>query len=226
MAELTLYSSKGCPFAHRSRLVLAEKKVAFDLVEVDLRNKRADFAAVSGYGKVPAIQHGETKVWESAVINEYLDEVFPEPRLLPQTAGARAAARIWIDYANTRLVSAFGTLLRGKNELERDKAREELQRILSYIEHEGLAKLSPEGPFFLGNQPSLVDFTFYPWFERWAALDHYRRIPIPAEHARLNRYLAATRELESVRSQQNPLAFYVERYGRQVKPELVTSAPN
>jgi glutathione S-transferase len=123
-------------------------------------------------------------------------------------------------------VPAFGSLLRGKTDAERDRAREELGRILSYVEHEGLAKLSPEGPFFLGKRPSLVDFTFFPWFERWPALDHYRRIPIPAEHARLNRYLSAARELESVRSQQNPLAFYVERYGRQVKPELAAAAPN
>jgi glutathione S-transferase len=66
---------------------------------------------VSGYGKVPALEHGETRIWESAVIKEYLDEVFPGPALLPKAPRDRATARIWIDYANTRFAPAFGKLL-------------------------------------------------------------------------------------------------------------------
>ena len=56
MAELTLYSARACPFAHRTRLVLAEKRLDFELVEIDLRQKPAWFSTISNYGKVPALK--------------------------------------------------------------------------------------------------------------------------------------------------------------------------
>src|SRR4051812_48048143 len=148
MAEITLYSARACPFAHRTRLVLAEKRVDFELVEIDLQNKPAWFSTVSNYGKVPALQHKQQRFVESAVINEYIDEVFPEPALLPKDPAARAVARIWIDYANTRFVPAWGSLLRGATEAERDSARATLLESLAYIEHQGLQKLSPTGPYW------------------------------------------------------------------------------
>ena len=66
---------------------------------------------MSPYGKVPVLRHGDTAIWESAVINEYLGEVFPEPQLLPRTPAERAQARIWIDYANVRFAPSVYKLL-------------------------------------------------------------------------------------------------------------------
>ena len=80
---------------------------AFFQIELDLANKPAWYSSVSLYGKVPALEHEGQRIVESAVINEYLEEVFPQPRLLPQAAAQRALARIWIDFANTRLAPAF-----------------------------------------------------------------------------------------------------------------------
>ena len=115
MTEITVYSAVVCPFAHRSRLVLLEKGIDFNLVEIDLQNKPADFTEISPYGKVPAIKHGNERVWESAIINEYLDEVFSQVPLLPQNPIEKAQARIWIDFANTRFVPAYSNLLRSPN---------------------------------------------------------------------------------------------------------------
>jgi glutathione S-transferase len=223
MPELTLYSARACPFAHRTRLVLAEKKVDFELVEIDLANKPSWFGTVSGYGKVPAIHHGDVRLWESAVINEYLDEVFPVPRLLPSEPALRARARIWIDFANTQLVSSYGASLRGKTEGERAAARDELQKHLAFLENEGLAKLSGEGPFFLGATPSLVDFTLFPWFERWPALQELRQVSIPKELTRLARWIDAVAALPSAKSQANPASFYIERYAKLFAPKAVAS---
>src|SRR5262245_9877371 len=103
MSNLVLYSARACPYAHRTRLVLAEKGLSFELVEIDLANKPAWFNSVSLYGKVPALEHDGQRIVESAVINEYVDETFPEPPLLPRLPAPRAIARIWIDFANTRL---------------------------------------------------------------------------------------------------------------------------
>jgi glutathione S-transferase len=218
MAEITLFSARACPFAHRTRLALAEKHLAFELVEIDLQNKPAWFNTVSSYGKVPALQHGQQRIVESAIVNEYLDEVFPEPALLPKDPGTRATARIWIDYANTRFVPAWGALLRGKTDADRESARATLLESLEYVETEGLQKSSSDGPFWFGSNPSLVDLSFYPWFERWAALEHYRgALPI-AKFERLRRWRDALAARTSVKDIQNPTSYYVERYAKLAAP--------
>jgi len=214
MAEITLFSARACPFAHRTRLVLAEKRLDFELVEIDLQNKPAWFNTVSNYGKVPALKHGSLRIVESAIVNEYLEEVFREPALLPADPGERATARIWIDYANTRFVPAWGGLLRGQTEAELSAARTTLLESLEYIETRALQKSSGEGPFWFGASPSLVHLTFYPWFERWAALEHYwGSLPI-VKFERLRRWRDALASRASVKDIQNTTAYYVERYAK------------
>jgi glutathione S-transferase len=215
MSQIKLFSARACPFAHRTRLVLSHKQLPFELVEVDLKNKPAWFdAKLSGYGKVPAIEHNGQHLWESAVVNEYLDEVFPEPSLLPDDPFKRAQARIWIDYANTRFVGAFGKLLRLPADGDEAAARRELSETLSFIEQ----GLSADGPFFLGAEPSLVDLAFYPWFERWPALAQLRNFPLPSELKRIARWVAAVSELPAVREHANSGAYYVERYQAIIAP--------
>ena len=97
MAEVEIYSSTVCPYAHRTRLTLLEKGIDFKLTEIDLENKPDWFSEISPSGKVPVIKHKNDRVWESTIINEYLDEVFPTPPLMPLDSGRRAIARIWID---------------------------------------------------------------------------------------------------------------------------------
>ena len=208
MSRIVLYSARACPYAHRTRLVLAHKRLAFELFEVDLQNKPSWFSDVSGYGKVPAIEHEGQHLWESAVVNEYLDEVFPEPPLWPESALDRARGRVWVDYANTRFVAAFGALLRGES------GPTELESALRYFEREGLHRHGQGGSFFFGARPSLVDFAFYPWFERWDALAHYRAFEVPRDLERLAAWREALQGLASVQEQASPTEFYVERWAR------------
>lgn len=219
MGIVKLYSARACPFAHRTRLVLSHKNVGFEVVEIDLKNKPSWFdTEVSAYGKVPAIAHDDNRLWESAIINEYLEETFPRPELLPAQPGRRALARIWIDYANTRFAPAFGTLLRADSPDAQAQARSALLEVLQEIETRALGKLSAAGPFFFGPSPSLVDYSFYPWFERWAALEHFRELPVPKELTRLARFRQAARELPAVRAHENPADYYVARYASFVAP--------
>jgi len=220
MAKVSLFSARACPFAHRTRLVLAEKKIPFELKEVDLQNKPAWFdAKVSAYGKVPALEHDGTRVWESAIINEYLGEVFPTPPLLPSEPGRRAVARIWIDYANTRFVPAFGALLRASDEHAQAAAKTALTDVLQFIDREGIAKHSSTGPFFLGATPSLVDFAYFPWIARWPALAHYRGFALPESLSHLARWREAVAALPSVVSYQDPDDYYIARYARYATPQ-------
>lgn len=218
MAEVTIYSAVVCPFAHRSRLALLEKGVDFELIEIDLQNKPERFTDISPYGKVPAIKHGEHRVWESAIINEYLDEVFPEPPLLPREPIAKAQARIWIDFANTRLVAAFTNLLRNPDTQQQKEAAEELRDHLQFIETEGLGKLSGDGPYWFGESISLVDLTLYPWFERWPVIEHYRGFQLLSDFPRLQQWRDAVSQRESVKAIANPKEFYLERYARYAAP--------
>ena len=218
MSKLTLYSARACPFAHRSRLVLAEKGVAFELVEIDLANKPAWFGNVSLYGKVPAVEHAGQRIVESAVINEYIEETFPEPHLLPAEPARRALARIWIDFANTRLAAAYTKVLFGATEAEREAAKAELSAALLRLEQEALPQLSGNGPYWLGAQPSLVDFTFYPWFERLPALEQHSGLQLPSTLDRLQRWREAVRARPSVQAIANPVSFYLERYRAYQRP--------
>ena len=100
---LRLFSTTYCPYAWCTRIVLHEKGIPFEVYEVDLKAKQDDFSRVSPTGKVPVLVDGETRVWESMVINEYLEEKYDGPRLLGDTPEERAQVRALIlDLNGTR----------------------------------------------------------------------------------------------------------------------------
>ncbi|MEH2091906.1 glutathione S-transferase family protein [Nostoc sp.] len=214
MSNVQLYFAKASTFSQRTRVVLLEKGIDFSSTEIDLQNKPDGYTQISRYGKVPAIKHGDIEIYESAIINEYLEEVFPEPALLPHDPGAKAIARIWIDYANTRFVPAFNKFLRGKDAQEQGQGQREFLESLLYIEQEGLGKLSGNGPYWLGEQLSLVDISFYPWFERLPLLEHFRNFTLPTETPSLQKWWNTLRSRESIRAVENPPSFYLERFAK------------
>ena len=221
MSDIKIYSAVLCPFAHRVRLTLLEKCVPFESIpqdggyanEIDLQNKPANFHEISPYGKVPVLKHGDNRVWESTIINEYLDETFPEPPLLPKEPIDRSRARIWINFADTRLFAASGKLLYGRDP-QPTAILNELAEHLLFIERQGLAKTSDRQPYWLGAELSLVDLTFYPWFEQINVLEHFRGFQLPPGLERLNQWQAAVAERESVKSIAHTPEFYLEHYGQ------------
>ncbi|MFN6568545.1 glutathione S-transferase family protein [Dendronalium sp. ChiSLP03b] len=213
MSNIQLYFAKASTFSQRTRVVLLEKGIDFTPIEIDLQNKPDGYTQISRYGKVPAIKHGDVEIYESAIINEYLDEVFPEPPLLPRDPATKAIARIWIDYANTRFVPAFNKFLRGKDSQEQEQGRKEFTEALLYLEQEGLGKLS-NGHYWLGDRFSLVDISFYPWFERLPLLEHFRKFTLPAETPRLQTWWNLVRDRKSIQAVANPVDFYLQRFAK------------
>ncbi len=201
MTDIEIYSAALCPFAHRARLALLEKGVPFKLIEIDLQNKPANFSDISPYGKVPVLKHGNHRVWESAIINEYVDDAFPEHSLLPKDPIQRAQARIWINFADTRLFATTGKLLYSRDSHLSVEGLKELTEHLQCIE-EGLKTLSTDGPYWLGSDVSLVDLTYYPWFEQWTVLAHYRGFQFPTGLDRLQQWWDAVAARDSVRARQ------------------------
>jgi len=210
-ASLRLYSAQVCPFAQRTRLVLFAKGPDYELIEIDLDDPPPEFQAISPYGKVPLLEHGEERLWESAVINEYIEECFPESPLMPDAPGQRATTRIWIDYANNYFVPLFYKLLLKQAVEEQHAIAVRLTESLRFLESQALVQAAP---YWMGGEPNLVDFSFYPFFERFPVLEHFCGFTVPEDCRRLANWLDAMVGLPAVRQYANSPAFYLERYQR------------
>ena len=93
---MVLYSGTTCPFSQRCRLVLFEKGMDFEIRDVDLFNKPEDISTMNPYGQVPILVERELVLYESNIINEYIDERFPHPQLMPADPLMRARARLML----------------------------------------------------------------------------------------------------------------------------------
>ena len=109
------------------------------------------------YGKVPVLVDGADVIYESAIINEYLEEKFPEQPLLPSDLVLRSKVRIWVDFFNTRIHPAASDLA---HEREPDKARERMNQYLATLDRE------IDGKKFIVGDFSLADATFIPFYTR------------------------------------------------------------
>jgi glutathione S-transferase len=209
---LQLYTFQLCPFAHRVRLALAEKDVAAEPIEIDLKNKPASFVRTSPYGRVPLLLNGEVKLWESAVINEYLDELFPDPPLMPASLPDRALARIWIKFADERLYSATHSLIFTREEEARRKLAAEMLDSVWFLENEVMAKRARTGPYVFGDRLTLADIALYPWFEQVGALEQLSEFRLPLGCVGLSEWRRAVSERKAVQQCARTSDWYVEHY--------------
>jgi glutathione S-transferase len=92
-----------------------------------------------------------------------------------------------------------------------------------YIEEEGLGKLSGNGPYWLGENLSLVDISFYPWFERLPVLEKFRNFTLPSETPRLHQWWENLRQRESIQQVANPTEFYAERFAKILGLTVITA---
>lgn len=126
-------------------------------MECDLSNKSEELRRLNPYAKVPVLVDGDTVIYESAVINEYLDEKYPQVPLMPKDLAERAQVRIWIDFCNTRLQAAAGNI-RHDHEVEKNKKR--------LAEHLETLDAQMAGKDFIVGDYSLADITYIPFFTR------------------------------------------------------------
>lgn len=209
--DIELFSARVCPFAHRSRLALMEKNLPFTLIEIDLHNKPDWFKQVNAEGSVPALRQGNFLLRESLVINEYVNECSAERPLLPQTAQKRAEARQWINYASSSFVPAFYRLLKTQEEEKQGRSAAAMSRVLEVLDSE-LQRRKGEGPYWFGWQVGLTDIAFYPWFERWSLLEHYRGLKIPDNHNALLHWIETMQGRDAVRLGSEPVDYYIGQY--------------
>ncbi len=159
LPKFELVSFHLCPYVQRAVITLKHKNVPFTIKEIDLQNPPEWFNAISPMGKVPVLVVDEkTAIFESAVINEYLDDI-TEPRLNPPTPLQKATERAWIEYGS-ELMAYFYAVYTAQEKPAFETAVNEL--------FEGLEKLESQvkGPYFRGAEFSLVDTSYAPLFLR------------------------------------------------------------
>lgn len=164
MTELEAYVSAVSPTCKRVFAVLQHKNIPHERIEIDISKKHQErpesFRRISPHGKVPAIVRGDDIVYESTVINEYLEEVFPEPRMLPARPGERAYARSWIKYADAQLQDLDADMVHRIR--DRDGKVAACKRIINNLGRLNDELATKSSPYFLGSDLSLVDAALAP----------------------------------------------------------------
>jgi len=213
MSKLRLIQSEVCPYAQRTHMCLLEKSLDFEVIEIDLGSKPAWFEEISTYSKVPVRQHDDLKLYESSIINEYLEYRYPEPALLPEQPAERAFARIWIDFDNVKFVPTFYRVLLEQEPVRQQQLTDDVIAQLMLLESDGLRD-KRDGPFWFGRKISLVDIAIYPHFERLGVLASYRNIEIPPSCTKLLEWIAAMKERASSRKTAHDDAYHIQAYRR------------
>ncbi|MFH4354554.1 MAG: glutathione S-transferase N-terminal domain-containing protein [Neisseriaceae bacterium] len=163
---MVLYSGITCPFSQRCRVVLYEKGMDFEVKDVDIYNKPEDLVLLNPYNQVPVLLERELKLHESNIINEYIDERFPHPQLMPADPISRGRGRLFLYRLEKELFSHVQVLESlGSKKKDQENARKAIS--------EGLTVLSPmfvKTKYILGEDFSLLDVALAPLLWR---LEHY-----------------------------------------------------
>jgi RNA polymerase-associated protein len=160
---MNLYSGTTDPFSHRCRIVLYEKGMDFQVIDVDMFNKPEELAAVNPHNQVPVLVERDLVLYEPNIINEYIDERFPHPQLMPPDPIMRARARQLLSGMEREIFSFIEPI--EKSQKGADKARKEIGARLTE-----LTPIFSKQKFMLGDDFSMLDVAVAPLLWR---LDYY-----------------------------------------------------
>ena len=175
---MKLYSNSTDPFSHRCRIVLFEKGMDFEVIDVDLTNQSEDLSILSPYSDSPVLVERDLVLTDANIINEYIDERFPHPQLMPPDPVMRARARLFLkDFENELFVHM----------IDMDSSDQSKKTAAKKIITETLIKLTPilnKQPYLLHDEYSMLDVAIAPLLWR---LDHYE-IKVPNQSSSILKY--------------------------------------
>ena len=175
---MKLYSNSVDPFSHRCRIVLFEKGMDFEVIDVDFNNKSEDLNVLSPYADAPVLVERDLVLTDANIINEYIDERFPHPQLMPPDPVMRARARLFLrDFENQLFVHMKD--LESGDKLKKDQARKRITETLIQVN-----PILNKQPYLLYEDYSMLDVAMAPLLWR---LDHYE-IKLPQSCAPLLKY--------------------------------------
>lgn len=187
-----LVSHKLCPYVQRVAIVLAEKRLPFERIDIDLAEKPDWFLRISPLGKTPVLLVDGEAIFESAAICEYLDEC-TAPALHPEDALRRARDRGWMEFGSSML-NAIGAFYSAASESAMLGRAEEIRRKFQQME---AALVS--GPYFHGQHFSMVDVVFGPVFRYLDVFDDIGDFGLLAQMPKVCAWRMALRERASIR---------------------------
>ena len=155
-SSMTFFSDPASHYSHRVRIVLAEKGVTVDIVDVDPDNPPAELADMNPYNALPTLVDRDLVLYEPNIMMEYLDERFPHPPLLPVYPVARAQSRLWMHRIEREWCPMLEQIRTGGKK-EADKARKELRESLI-----GISPIFEDMPYFMSEEFTLVDCCLAP----------------------------------------------------------------
>ena len=160
---MRLYSGTVCPYSHRCRIVLFEKGMDFEVIDVDQMDKSDDLASINPYNRVPVLVERDLVLTEANIINEYIDERFPHPQLMPADPVMRGRARLFLFRFEQELYSNVNVIMQGGKSVDKSRAiiRDNLLQ---------LSQILSKQKFLLGNDFSMLDVAVAPLLWR---LDHF-----------------------------------------------------
>ena len=212
---MILYTSEFCPFCHSCRVVLELKALEHDAVPLDLEHKADFLEKLSPYRHVPVLVHQGHRVFESAIINEYLEEVFPENSLLPSDPAEKADVRFWVDFVHARLVPAYFNLMNSDDPAQWPALNHKLGNWFRLIETRAFRNI-----WVSGESISLADVSLYPWIERFVSAERYRGGSIPDDCSKLRAWVDAMKATPAVaacaKTERQYIAFF-DRYWTPIK---------
>ncbi|MCW1754316.1 glutathione S-transferase family protein [Rhizobium acaciae] len=199
MSKLTLVSHHLCPYVQRAAIALLEKGVPFERINIDLADKTDWFLKISPLGKVPLLRIEEEDgsqavLFESSVICEYLEETQPGVALHPRDALTRARHRGWMEFGSSVLSDLWGY------ETAEDAAQLEAKRKALISKFATVEKVLTDGPYFAGNDFSLVDAVFAPVFRYFDLFETLGDSDIFEGLERVKRWRKALSERASVKA--------------------------
>lgn len=202
-AALKLISHKLCPYVQRAVIALNEKNIPFERIDIDLANKPDWFLKISPLGKVPVLvvtgdDGKEVALFESNVICEYIEETQGGAKLHPQDPLARAQHRAWMEFGSTILSELWGLETTGDPAVFETKRKAVTAKFLQ------VEKTLGAGPFFAGEQFSLVDAVFAPIFRYFDVFDELTDLSVFAETPKVRAWRKALAQRPSVRTAVGP----------------------
>lgn len=188
-------------------------------------NKPQSLLSLNTRGLVPTLQYDNKPLYESTVICEFLEDAYPdhEPKLLPQDPYVKARTKIWSDYCTSRIIPAFHRFLQFQPTSDEAGLKEVREEFLAKLK-EFASEIDETGPYFLGKEPSLVDFVVAPWVNRLWVFDHWKGgLGIPDEGkggqdevvwGKLRRWIEALEERPSIKNTMSEREHYLPIYQR------------
>jgi len=165
---ITLYSYRRCPFAIRVRMTLHEKGIPFETKEESLNNKSSELLSLHPQAKVPVLIYGKQVLYESSIITQFLDELQPEPALMPTTPAARAELRLFTFWCDQQFKPDVDRYKYGTSRFPAEQCEGAEQRVIGHLKR--LEETLKQDTWLVGKTYSLADIHVFPFFRQLARI--------------------------------------------------------